>query len=123
MILDLLGKALVPKIAGPVFGALLIALTVCWFGWSAAASERDRVEADLKAAQAQVETLTTDAALKDKQCSEARADADKRRTQSEELEDARSNPDNPRLRALCVKLRQQSEARFNATPACQRFAG
>lgn len=120
---SLFATLLGPKIALPAFLSLLAALAVCWFGWEAAAAKRDSLKADLSAAQTQIDTMRTDARLKEQQAQEARRDADTRRTQTEELEDARSNPDNPRLRALCVKLRQQSEARFNATPACQRFAG
>jgi len=104
-----------------------MAVGVCWYGWTLAANKRDSLGKDLKASQAQVAVLQLDLKLKEEAALQAAKDAGKLADQSKELNDARSAPgddaDTRRLRSLCVKLRQQSAARFNATPACRRFDG
>lgn len=116
-------------VKGFAIGSLVLAaaVAICFFGWRASAADAKRVKADLAAAQTQIETLKLDLQLKEQAALERQADNSESKTQKEELDDARNqsgdDANTRRLRALCIKLRQQAPARFDATPACSRFAG
>lgn len=114
-------------IRGGLAIAFALALISCWVGWSRAADARDEARTELAAALALAEALKLDLALHEQAARERQADAATIGHQQEDLNDALSHPgddaDARRLRSLCVKLRQQSAARFDTTPACHRFAG
>lgn len=113
------------KILLPLIGGLL--LVIALLGWRGAIQERNAVRKDLAAQVAENGRLKKDLALKETAALERQIDAAVAKTQSRELEDARTetadDPATRRLRSLCVKLRQQDPARFDAAPACRRFVG
>jgi hypothetical protein len=120
-------SALTSKIFGATALALLIASAFLWWRLGAKTAALTRATGTIAAQQAQIEALELDAKLKERASIERAADAAKNATQAQELNDARNYPGDDaatrRLRTLCGKLRQQDWTRFDATPACRRFAG
>ena len=120
-------SALTSKIFGGAALALLVAAAFLWWRLDAKATALTEARGTIAAQQTEIDALKLDARLKEQASLERAADTAKTATQAQELTDARNHPgDDPatrRLRTLCGKLRQQDAARFDATPACRRFAG
>lgn len=108
-------------------GALVIAVLVCWIGWTNAAHDRDAAEAEVAELEGKVAQLEAEALITEVVSLERADDVEQSRTEGEELEDARTVPtdtaDDRELRALCVRRRQAGATDNAVHPVCSRFAG
>jgi len=119
---------LTSKIFGGAAIALALVATLCWWGWSRAADQRDELAKELKLANAEITLLKTDAVLKETAAIERQNDTAAVAAAQEELIHAiaqvpDSTPDAVRVQLGCQRLRRTGRIDADLPAACRSGGG